>query len=210
MTPDRATPARAALLGTGAAVLGVAAHGEAGGAVAAGPAALAVGVAITLATAVLGARPRPAALLATVLAGGQVALHLALSAGAHGHHAGHAAPDTHGPGMLVAHLAVAVLVAGGIARADRSLARAARRAVRTWWGRLLAGPPPRSAHDPVLPPRPARASRERRAAVTLHPRRGPPSPRSTATTPRHGRTPPCPHRGPRPPAPARAASSPRS
>src|SRR5689334_21655268 len=109
VTPDRATPARAVLLGACAAVLGVAAHGEAGGAVAVTPSALAVGVAVTLATAVLGARPRSAALLATVLAGGQVALHLALSTGGHDHHGMHATPDTHGPGMLAAHLAVAVL-----------------------------------------------------------------------------------------------------
>ncbi|MEJ2860955.1 hypothetical protein [Actinomycetospora flava] len=208
MTPDRATPARAVLLGGCAAVLGVAAHGEAGGAVSATPTALAAGLGVVAATALLGARPRSLARLAAVLAAGQVALHLAMPAGAHGHdHAAMPATAPNDAGMLVAHLAVAVLVAGGIAHADRALARAVRRRVATWT-RRLAGPTPTPRRPRLEPPqRPRRTIRQRRAAVTLHPRRGPPSPRPTATTPRHGRTPPCPHRGPRPPAHAR---SPRS
>ncbi|GAA4731546.1 hypothetical protein [Actinomycetospora chibensis] len=216
MTSDRATPARAVLLGLVAAVLGVAAHGEAGGPVVAGPPAVAVVGAVALGTALLGARPHPVARLAAVLAGGQLALHLALpgDAGGHDHHAVDAGA---GPGMVAAHLAVAVLVAGGIVHADRALARAARR--HLWrvavWTRLLDGPPPAPAAATPAVARPAPAARVRRAAVGHHPRRGPPSPDRTgfrpvraATPPRHGRTPSCPHRGPRPPAPTVEVRSP--
>lgn len=218
MTPDRATPARAVLLGLVAAVLGVAAHGEAGGPVVAGPPAIAVVGAVALGTALLGARPHSVAGLAAVLAGGQLALHLALpgEAAGHDHHAAGAGAGA-GPGMVVAHLAVAVLVAGGIVHADRALGRAARRRLRrvAVWAHLLDGPPPAPAAATPVPARPAPAARIRRAAVGHHPRRGPPSPHRTgsrpvraATPPRHGRTPSCPHRGPRPPAPTVEARSP--
>lgn len=216
MTPDRATPARAVLLGLVAAVLGVAAHGEAGGPLVVGPSAVAAVGVVALGTALLGARPHPVVRLAAVLAGGQLALHLALPGDAAGHDH-HATGAGAGPGMVVAHLAVAVLVAAGIVHADRALARAARRRLRgvAVWARLLDGPPPAPAGATPLIARPAHTTRVRRAAVGHHPRRGPPSPHRTgsrpvrtATPPRHGRTPSCPHRGPRPPAPTVEVRSP--
>ncbi|MHC1558538.1 hypothetical protein ACR9E3_06260 [Actinomycetospora sp. C-140] len=217
MTPDRASPARAVLLGGVAAVFGAAAHGEAGGVVALSPATAAVALAVAVTTALVGARPRSAPVLAAVLAGGQLALHLAMPAAPamHDHH-GHASGP--GPGMLAAHLGVAVVVAVGLAQADRALLRTARRHAVAWT-RQLTGPPPAPAPGRRVPRHRTTLGRPRRAAVGHHPRRGPPSPRRTgphpvpaATTPRPGRTPLCPTprpiRGPRPPAHARGACSP--
>lgn len=206
---------RAVLLGGCAGVVGVAAHGSAGGALLVSSTTVLVTLAVALVTAALGTRPQHAGRLAAVLAAGQLAIHLVQPADVHaGHHGVHAAPDA---GMVLAHVAVAVLVALGFAHADRALARTARRRAATW-ARRLAGPPVPSepARAPVPPPAPT--ARRRHAVVTHHPRRGPPSPPRTgrataspvraATPPRPGRTPPCPLRGPRPPVPAAASSPP--
>src|SRR4051794_21870196 len=133
MTPDRASPARAAVLGLAAAALGVAAHGEAGGPVAVTGTAALVAVLVVLGTALAGAWSAAPAPTTGVLVTGQLALHLALP-GAHsmamtgpaGHHSAAHHAAGHPAGMLLAHVAVAVLVAGGLARADRALARAVR------------------------------------------------------------------------------------
>ncbi|GAA4870904.1 hypothetical protein [Actinomycetospora straminea] len=213
MTPDPAAPPRAVLLGACAGVVGVAAHGSAGGTLLVSPATVLVTLAVVLVTALL--RPRRAGRLAAVLAAGQLAIHLATPTDGHaGHHGVHAAPDG---GMVLAHVAVAVLVALGFAHADRALARAVRRRVTTW-ARRLAGPPVPSDPPRVPADPPAPTARRRHAVVTHHPRRGPPSPPEdrtphrvpdrAATPPRSGRTPACPHRGPRPPVPAAASSPP--
>jgi hypothetical protein len=182
VTPEPATAPRAVLLGVSAAVLGVAAHGEAGGAVAATAPATVVAVLVVLATALLGARPGSPARTVGVLAAGQLALHLSLPAGHtadHGH-LGHQGPAVHGPGMVLAHVAVAVLVGGALVRADRAARAAVVRAGTAWrwWWVLLAGVP-----VPVGPlprpgrPGPAAPRAAARAAVGHHPRRGPPSAR---------------------------------
>ncbi|WP_345411043.1 hypothetical protein [Actinomycetospora chlora] len=197
MTPDRASAPRALLLGLVAALLGAAAHGAAGGALVASPVPLGTALAVLATTALVGVRPRAVATLVAVLAGGQLALHLSLPVRAepvmHAHDHG---PPVDDPTMLVAHLAVAALVAAGLAHADRALGHVARRVVT--WARRLAGPPPAAARDTPPAPRPSTAGRPRPAAVGHHPRRGPPSPHRTghrpvpaATPPRPGRTLPC-------------------
>ncbi len=180
MTPERAAAPRAVLLGVCAAVLGVAVHGEAGGAIAPALPTTAVAVLVVLATALLGARPGSPARTVAVLAAGQLALHLSLPPGDESH-AHHAAPAAHGPGMVLAHLAVAVLVGAALVRADRALARAARErwtTLRRAWRALLTDVP--VAPGPVLRldrPFPAAPGPAARAAVGHHPRRGPPSAR---------------------------------
>ena len=189
MTPERAAAPRALVLGVSAAALGVAAHGEAGGAVAATGPTLTVAVLVVLATALLGARPGAAGRTVGVLAAGQLALHLSLPAGhdAHGHHAvggalgGAVGGAAHGPGMVLAHLAVAVLVGGALVRADRALARAGRaaleRGIATWWALLVGVPVPARPGPPPVRTAPAVPGPAARAAVGHHPRRGPPSAR---------------------------------
>jgi len=181
VTPERATAPRAAVLGLCAAVLGAAAHGEAGGVVAATVPAVAVAVLVVLATALLGARPRPVGRTVALLAAGQLALHLGLPAGGAEGHGHHDVVTAHGPGMVLAHLAVAVLVGGVLARTDRTLARAAHGALERGitvlrallvTGAVPAPPGPRPVHSA-----PVRPGRTRRAAVGHHPRRGPPSAR---------------------------------
>ncbi|PVZ12886.1 hypothetical protein [Actinomycetospora cinnamomea] len=180
MTPEPAAAPRAVLLGVSAAVLGVAAHGEAGGAVAATAPATVVAVLVVLATALVGARPGSPGRTVGVLAAGQLALHLSLPAGHtdHAHHGPAATP--HGPGMVLAHLAVAVVVGGAIVRADRA-AREAFTRVGTawrWWPVLLAGvTPPAGPRPRTGRPGPAAPGAAARAAVGHHPRRGPPSTR---------------------------------
>jgi hypothetical protein len=168
------------LLGVCAAVLGVAVHGEVGGATTPALPTLAVAVLVVLATALLGARPVSPSRTVAVLAGGQLALHLSLPADG-AHHAHHAAPAAHGPGMVLAHLAVAVVVGAALVRADRALARAARErwtTLRRAWRALLADVP--VVPGPVVRltrPVPAAPGPAARAAVGHHPRRGPPSAR---------------------------------
>ncbi|WP_433785604.1 hypothetical protein ACQPX6_04015 [Actinomycetospora sp. CA-101289] len=180
MTPERAAAPRAVLLGACAAVLGVAVHGEAGGAVAPALPTLAVAVLVVLGTALLGARPGPPARTVALLAVGQLALHLSLPADA-AEHDHHATDTAHGPGMVLAHLAVAALVGGALARADRALARAARErwtTLRRTWRALLTDVPVTGGPVPLLArPAPAAPGPTARAAVGHHPRRGPPSPR---------------------------------
>jgi hypothetical protein len=180
VTPERAAAPRAVLLGVCATVLGVAVHGEAGGAIGPAPPTLAVAVFVVLATALLGARPGSPARTVAVLAGGQVALHLSLPSGA-GDHAHHAAPAAHGPGMVLAHLAVAVVVGAALVRADRALARAVRErwtTLRRAWRALLTDAPvaPGTVLR-VVRPVPAAPGPAARAAGGHHPRRGPPSAR---------------------------------
>jgi hypothetical protein len=180
VTPERAAAPRAVLLAVCATALGVAVHGEAGGAVDPAPPTLAVAVVVVLATALLGARPGSPTRTVAVIAAGQLALHLSLPP-ADEVHAHHAAPAAHGPGMVLAHLAVAVVVGAALVRADRALARAARErwtALRRAWRALLTDVP--LATGPVLRlarPLPAAPGPAARAAVGHHPRRGPPSAR---------------------------------
>jgi hypothetical protein len=181
VTPERAAAPRAVLLGVCAAVLGVAVHGEAGGAVGPTLPTPAVAVLVVLATALLGARPGSPTRTMAVLAGGQLVLHLSLPPADDVQHAHHAAPAAHGPGMVLAHLAVAVVVGAALVRADRALARAARErwtTLRRAWRTALTDIP--TATGPVLHlvrPVPAAPGPAARAAVGHHPRRGPPSAR---------------------------------
>jgi hypothetical protein len=180
VTPERAAAPRAVLLGVCAAVLGVAVHGEAGGAVGPAPPTPAVAVLVVLVTALLGARPGSPARTVAVLAAGQLALHLSLSPD-DGLHAHHAPPAAHGPGMVLAHLAVAAVVGGALVRADRALARTAREhwtTLRRSWRALLTDVPVTPAPAPLLARAvPAAPGPAARAAVGHHPRRGPPSAR---------------------------------
>jgi len=188
VTPERAAAPRAVLLGVCATVLGVAVHGEAGGAIAPAAPTLAVAVLVVLATALLGSRPGSPARTVAVLAAGQLALHLSLPGGGT-EHAHHGAPAAHGPGMVLAHLAVAAVVGGALVRADRALARALRErwtTLRCSWRALLTDVPVVAGPVPLLArPAPAAPGPAARAAVGHHPRRGPPSARGTArpTTP---------------------------
>jgi hypothetical protein len=178
VTPERAAAPRAVLLGVCAAVLGVAVHGEAGGAIVPALPTLGVAVLVVLATALLGARPGSPARTVAVLAGGQLALHLSLPPAdqTHAHHAA-----AHGPGMVLAHLAVAVVVGAALVRADRALARAARErwtTLRRRWRALLTDVPIATGFVLCLArPVPAAPGSAARAAIGHHPRRGPPSAR---------------------------------
>lgn len=217
-----AAPTRAGLLALAAAVLGLAAHGEAGGTVHLSATTLVVGLGVVLATARLSTVPPRPLRTAAVLAAGQLAMHLAQGHALPGLDAGHAMPATAMPGMTMpgmatgsaaadlgmigAHLTVAAVVAAGVVQADRGLARAARHAavrVVSALARLVGGPEPvaptvvvGTAHgSPAVVPVAALLTR-------IHPRRGPPSGPGTPTSIPHGRTPPCPLPGRRAPSPA--------
>ena len=129
MTPEPASAAarlRGSAAGLLTAALAVAAHGSAGGA----PTGSAVVLLAVLAATVGGlaatiAQTADARVLLGLLASGQLAGHLMLSAAGHGHHG----PTSQAPAMLVAH---ALAVAAGailIAAGDR-ICRAVSRAVR--------------------------------------------------------------------------------
>lgn len=217
--PDRG-PALAAprswLVAFAAVVLGLAAHGEAGGATAVSTTTLLVGLGVVLVTARLATAPPRPLRTAGVLAAGQLAMHLS-----QGH--GSAMPADHHamPGMTAtpsssvadlmmvgAHLAVAAIVAAGIVAADRGLARATRRAtarVVAVLARLVRAPelpvPLPASPRPEAPPTTVPVTNR---LTRIHPRRGPPSGRHTPTSLAipYGRTSPCTIPGRRAPSPA--------
>ncbi|WP_433786873.1 hypothetical protein ACQPX6_08525 [Actinomycetospora sp. CA-101289] len=193
---------RAVAFGLLAVVFGLAAHEQAGGTVLGGGTAALVAALVVLGTALVGALPPHVARTPTVLASGQLALHLSLSSSMGTDQPLHTmhAPTPHGPGMLLAHLAVAVVLAVGIVHADRAVLRVSdlwvRRVAVTWWAKVS------SSADIVIPapdrPRstvgssPAVKLGPRLRAVDRHPRRGPPSGGDSPTMPLRDRGPPCP------------------
>jgi hypothetical protein len=209
---------RPGLLALAAVVLGLAAHGEAGGATTVSTTTLLVGLGVVLATARLATAPPRPLRTAGVLAAGQLAMHLAQGHGLAASAPDHTMPGMHGmtatPGspvadltMIGAHLAVAAVVAAGIVHADRGLARAGRQVtarVVAVLARLVRVPElpapapasPRPEAPPTTVPVTSRLTR-------IHPRRGPPSGLPTPTTIplANGRTSPCTTPGRRAPSP---------
>jgi hypothetical protein len=196
---------RAGLLALAAVVLGLAAHGEAGGSTTVSAPTLLVGLGVVLATARLATAPPRPLRTAAVLAAGQLAMHLAQGHGLAAPAAHHAMPGmtaTAGsPGadltMIGAHLAVAAVVAAGIVQADRGLARAGRQAtarVVAVLARLVRVPElPAPASASLRPEAPPTTVPVTTRLTRIHPRRGPPSGRPTPTTTPlpYGRTSPC-------------------
>lgn len=182
MSPDRASAARPVALGLAAVVLGLVAHSNAGGAVAPSGLVAVIAALVVMATALVGMRPPGAIRTPAALVCGQLTLHLGLSAPAATTHAPHTVhePAPHGPAMLVAHLVVAIVVAGGIVHADRALMRAAdmciRRAAAVWWTRVASHVGDTTPAEDVLPGSFRTVpSGPRLAAVGRPSRRGPPS-----------------------------------
>lgn len=209
-------PTRAGLLALAAAVLGLAAHSGAGGSTALTTSTLLVGAAVVAVTARLATAPPRPVRTAAVLAAGQLALHLAQGHPAQGHGAmpGMVAPDTGPSGELVmigAHLAVAVLVAGGIVHADRALVAAGRRLSHQVGVAVavLGGSRPRPVVAPGCSPvdHPPAVPATGRRVTRLHPHRGPPSGRHVPTPYLLGRISPCPIPGRRAPCPTRSRRS---
>lgn len=135
--------ARSALIATGVLVATLTAHSWASGQL---PDALPLALAALLATALgsaIGERRRAPASLIALAFGSQVALHLVLAVGGHGH--GALLP---GPAMLAAHAAAALLIAGLALEADRVIT-ALRRLLASMAPALPALPSPAA---PVLVP----------------------------------------------------------
>lgn len=167
---------RALVLGVAAVVLGAAAHVEAGGTITPSVPAVVVAGVVLAGTAVLSTRPLRVPGTAALLAAGQVGLHLAQGGGSGMHHAmEHAAMPGLSVDMVAAHVVVAVLVAGGIVGADRTLLAAGRHRLGAAVVRLLApGTPPVLARPATVPSECPPATTADQLITRIHPRRGPP------------------------------------